>query len=263
METRSRQDLILAGMLALLLHGILFTWELPQGWISPPREPRAEEALTVKLVARKPAAEVRAGPEGPEKTKRPVKSSPRPEPAPEAGTSLRPHPEPQPAPVEEQPQPPPQKQPQSRKPEPEAGQKSQAPPASTRPPSELASTPSPEGKPAEDHLPPEATSEESEVSSQASSPPFSEALPPRYGYRREPEYPRLAVRRGYEGTVLLRVHILHDGRVEAVEIEESSGHHILDRAARKAVRTWRFTPARRGERPVASWALVPITFKLD
>lgn len=252
-------------MLALLLHGILFTWELPQGWISPPREPRAEEALTVKLVARKPAAEVKARAEGPEKTKRPVKASPRPEPAQEVGTSLRPNPEPQPAPVPagEQLEPPPQKQPQSRKPEPEAGQKRQAPPASTRPPPELASTPSPEGRPAENHLSAEATSDESGVSSGTSPPSFSEALPPRYGYRREPEYPRLAVRRGYEGTVLLRVHILHDGRVEAVEIEEGSGHQILDRAARKAVRTWRFTPARRGGRSVASWALVPITFKLD
>jgi TonB family protein len=95
-----------------------------------------------------------------------------------------------------------------------------------------------------------------------SSRSFVEAQSPRYGYRREPRYPRVAVRRGYEGTVLLRVRVLRSGRVDQVEIEESSGYRILDKSALEAVKTWRFTPARRGDKKVVSWALVPITFKL-
>jgi len=72
----------------------------------------------------------------------------------------------------------------------------------------------------------------------------------------------LAIRRGYQGTTLLRVRIVEDGRVEVVEIKESSGYRILDEAAMKAVRPWRFTPALMAGKPVASWVLVPIAFKL-
>ena len=97
---------------------------------------------------------------------------------------------------------------------------------------------------------------------EATTTPFVEAQEPGYGYRQEPQYPRLAVRRGYEGTTLLRVHIMADGRVSEVEISESSGYRSLDRAARKAVQIWRFNPAHLGGKPVDSWALVPIAFKL-
>jgi len=89
-----------------------------------------------------------------------------------------------------------------------------------------------------------------------------DSRPPGYGNRAEPEYPALAIRRGYEGTALLRVRVLEDGRVEVVEIKESSGYRILDEAAMKAVRPWRFTPALMAGKPVASWVLVPIAFKL-
>ena len=89
-----------------------------------------------------------------------------------------------------------------------------------------------------------------------------DSRPPGYGDRAEPEYPALAIRRGYQGTTLLRVRILEDGRVEVVEIKESSGYRILDEAAMKAVKPWRFTPALMAGKPVASWVLVPIAFKL-
>jgi TonB family protein len=89
-----------------------------------------------------------------------------------------------------------------------------------------------------------------------------DSRPPAYGDRPEPEYPAAAVRRGYQGTTLLRVRVLEDGRVEVVEIKESSGYRILDEAAMKAVRPWHFTPALMAGKPVASWVLVPIAFKL-
>jgi protein TonB len=48
-----------------------------------------------------------------------------------------------------------------------------------------------------------------------------------------------------------------------VQVRDSSGHPRLDEAARRAVQTWRFVPAKRGEEPVAAWVLVPVSFRLE
>jgi len=77
-----------------------------------------------------------------------------------------------------------------------------------------------------------------------------------------PEYPMFAQRQGWEGTVLLRVHVLSSGKPEHVEIKQSSGRKTLDEAALTAVRNWTFVPSRRGSTPVDGWATVPIEFKL-
>ena len=53
------------------------------------------------------------------------------------------------------------------------------------------------------------------------------------------------------------------GRVDSVRIQQSSGYGILDEAAVRAVRRWRFNPARRGENPISSHVTVPIGFKLQ
>ena len=79
----------------------------------------------------------------------------------------------------------------------------------------------------------------------------------------KPEYPRMARRLGEEGTVLLRVFVSAQGAPETIELHRSSGSPRLDRAARETVRSWRFVPARKGERPVGAWVLVPITFVLQ
>jgi protein TonB len=83
-----------------------------------------------------------------------------------------------------------------------------------------------------------------------------------YLHNPRPAYPREARIRGWEGVVRLRVRVSADGRCEQVEIQRGSGHEALDEAALQAVRQWRFVPARRGDTPVASWAIVPITFTL-
>ncbi len=48
-------------------------------------------------------------------------------------------------------------------------------------------------------------------------------------------FPEEAKRKGIFGTLLLTVSIRADGSVENVEIERSSGHEVLDRAARRVV----------------------------
>jgi len=79
---------------------------------------------------------------------------------------------------------------------------------------------------------------------------------------RAPKYPARAQRMGHEGRVVLRVHVGADGRPLAVEVEESSGHSLLDEAAVAAVREWTFEPAREGDRAVESLVHVPFRFRL-
>ena len=87
-------------------------------------------------------------------------------------------------------------------------------------------------------------------------------FPPTGGYQVRPSYPSSARRLGAQGTTMLRVHVLDDGRVGDVDIEESAGHRDLDQAAADAVRRWRFEPARRGDEAVAMWVRVPVEFRL-
>ncbi len=78
----------------------------------------------------------------------------------------------------------------------------------------------------------------------------------------KPLYPLVARRRGMEGRVLLVVSVSGAGGVMEVTVKESSGYEILDKAALKTVRKWRFTPATRGGRSVAASLVVPIRFNL-
>ncbi|WP_144430865.1 energy transducer TonB, partial [Pseudomonas syringae pv. coryli] len=84
------------------------------------------------------------------------------------------------------------------------------------------------------------------------------------GYLRNPapEYPSLAMRRGWEGTVLLRVHVLASGKPGEIQIQKSSGREQLDDAALAAVKRWSFVPAKQGDLAQDGWVSVPIDFKI-
>lgn len=85
------------------------------------------------------------------------------------------------------------------------------------------------------------------------------------GYLRNPapRYPEFAQNQGWEGTVLLNVHVLANGKPKAIEIKQSSGRKILDDSAIQAVRRWSFVPAKLGDTPTESWVEVPIDFRLS
>ncbi|KRT65604.1 MAG: TonB family protein [Candidatus Dadabacteria bacterium CSP1-2] len=85
---------------------------------------------------------------------------------------------------------------------------------------------------------------------------------PDYKINPKPRYPMIARRNGYEGAVLLKVWVLEDGKVGKIEIEQSSGHEILDKSAIEAVTNWIFIPGKRNEVPFPSWVKVPIKFQL-
>jgi TonB family protein len=83
------------------------------------------------------------------------------------------------------------------------------------------------------------------------------------GYQVKPRYPDSARRAGAQGTTLLKLLVLENGRVGEVLVERSAGHRDLDNAAAHAVKKWLFDPARRGKEPVAVWVLLPVKFELN
>ncbi len=84
-----------------------------------------------------------------------------------------------------------------------------------------------------------------------------------YLSRVSPRYPRLARKRGWEGTVLLEVEVLSSGNVGVVRVAHSSGHKVLDRAAQKAVEKWRFSVNSADGMGFTATVEVPMTFELD
>lgn len=99
----------------------------------------------------------------------------------------------------------------------------------------------------------------------AAAAPVAETAPmgnAAYLHNPAPDYPPVAQDQGWEGHVLLRVHVLANGKPDSVDIRTSSGRKMLDEAALAAVRRWSFVPAKRGEETVDGWVNVPIDFKL-
>lgn len=77
-----------------------------------------------------------------------------------------------------------------------------------------------------------------------------------------PIYPMAARRMGWQGKVLVSVEVRADGRAGQVQVQQSSGHQVLDEAALRAVRNWRFSPARQAGQLIDKRFLIPIPFVL-
>ncbi len=78
----------------------------------------------------------------------------------------------------------------------------------------------------------------------------------------EPVYPAQARKKGWEGTVIVRVEVRPDGRPENVTVRQSSGHDEFDEAAIEAVEKWTFRPAKDGNIPFRKVVDLPIRFAL-
>jgi len=83
-----------------------------------------------------------------------------------------------------------------------------------------------------------------------------------YLHNPPPLYPNAARRRGLQGRVLLHVEVMAAGHCGHIEVQQSSGHEILDAAAVEAVKEWQFIPATHFGFPVTRWMHIPIRFKL-
>ncbi|HHS12609.1 MAG TPA: energy transducer TonB [bacterium] len=88
--------------------------------------------------------------------------------------------------------------------------------------------------------------------------PTRSMIPPILQRKITPVYPPLAQNEGIEGSVLMNFLITEQGDVKDIQIVESSGYAILDRAAAAFAERLRFDPARQGDEPVdvrMSWGL--------
>jgi protein TonB len=91
---------------------------------------------------------------------------------------------------------------------------------------------------------------------------IKEAIP-EYKLNPAPDYPRVAQRRGYEGTVFVEVFVDTRGQVKDFRLAESSGYSLLDKAALVSVKKWIFEPGMRGDKKIEMWVIVPVRFKLE
>lgn len=256
--------LLTAALLAAALHGLLLIPRWGRFVQRESQEPVSRGAVALSLCARpRPAAPAfPAGPPPPRES-RPFATVP-PEPAPRVSPAV-----PQPKLREEldTPEPPPPEPEKAMPPHPEP-----AKPAVFSPLREEAQ----EGKarPAEADMEvaegagffgpnpvPETQASGSSVSEPSSPSPLQEAVP-LYRENPRPAYPRLARKRGYEGTVLLDVLVTRQGRAGEVEVAQSCGHRILDEAAQEAVRSWRFEPGKKGDEAVDMRVRIPVRFHL-
>lgn len=109
------------------------------------------------------------------------------------------------------------------------------------------------------------------VAVQAPPAPPAPAPPPKeipasavqYLVKPAPEYPRLSIRLGEAGLVMVSVYIDEAGLPRTVRVQQSSGHARLDDTAVAAVQKARFKPYTQNGLPMAGWARIPIPFELE
>ncbi|KGK19757.1 hypothetical protein EA25_20315 [Vibrio navarrensis] len=79
----------------------------------------------------------------------------------------------------------------------------------------------------------------------------------------QPKYPRLAQKRGIEGTAMIEIWLDEKGEQIKSVLIASSGAEMLDNAALKATKAWRFSPHVENGRRMPSRIRVPVRFSLD
>ena len=77
-----------------------------------------------------------------------------------------------------------------------------------------------------------------------------------------PEYPIIARKKGWQGRLLLAVHVDKNGNVLNIHVKETSGFEVLDKVSIKTVSDWKFLPARLGDSYVEDNLNIPVSFKL-
>lgn len=176
--------------------------------------------------------------------------APEPEPAPPPPKPVPPPPKPEPKPVP--------------KPEPKPVPKPTPKPA-PKPEPVREATPEPveQTAPAEPEPTPPAPAPKAAPAPSAPTP----VTPPRTDAAHlnnpAPQYPALSRRLGEQGRVMLDVYILPDGSVGEIKLNKSSGFPRLDNAALQAVKTWKYVPAKRGDKPIPFWYVQPVSFVLN
>lgn len=79
----------------------------------------------------------------------------------------------------------------------------------------------------------------------------------------QPRYPRVAQKRGIEGTVMYEIWLDEQGNQIQQYLITSSGTEILDKSALEAIKQWKFSPRILDGVPVAHRVHIPVRFKLE
>lgn len=79
----------------------------------------------------------------------------------------------------------------------------------------------------------------------------------------KPRYPRLAQRKGIEGTATYEIWLDANGNQLKQNLISSSGATMLDKAALDAIKKWQFSPQKVNGISIAHRVQVPIRFQLD
>jgi len=90
---------------------------------------------------------------------------------------------------------------------------------------------------------------------------FGASVAPAFLQKVMPIYPMMARRLGMEGKVVLKLTIDEKGVLREIEVVEKAGYGFTE-AAVEAVKKSIFLPAKKDGKPIASKALLPITFQL-
>jgi protein TonB len=218
----SRREVVLLGIFALVLHGAVIVWVNQTPTPPLPVVPPEIPPMTIEFSQPAPPVVV---PPPPEPIPQPVVEPPPPV---EDELTLKPPP-PKPIP---------------------------------KPKPVVKPAPKPVAKPVEQPPAPPAPPQPVAAAAPASQPITPASANAGYLHNPAPEYPSVAMRRGWQGTVLLRVHVLASGKPGEIQIQKSSGRDQLDDAALAAVKRWSFVPAKQGDLALDGWVSVPIDFKI-
>ena len=75
-------------------------------------------------------------------------------------------------------------------------------------------------------------------------------------------YPAIARRKGWQGTVKMQLHIEADGAITRLQVDETSGYRILDRAAMECLQLASLPGAARWLHGQAIDIVVPVEYRL-
>lgn len=115
----------------------------------------------------------------------------------------------------------------------------------------------------QDDMLPEIENTIDDLSEVLAAVPVIREASPLYRKNPPPVYPRVARRRGHQGTVFLEVLVARNGNVKDLRLLESSGYAALDDAALASVKGWIFEPGMKGNQSVEMWVKLPVRFQLE
>jgi protein TonB len=75
-------------------------------------------------------------------------------------------------------------------------------------------------------------------------------------------YPAIARRKGWQGVVKVELHIEADGSITGLQLDETSGYAVLDRAALQCLQTANIPDATQWLRGRSADIIVPVEYRL-